>query len=291
MIIVIGVLGISFNAKSQTCCLKLTLDVKKMPWVQCNLGGASVADSVFLYSGICTDGILGVDCEDYEAMLGEVWQYIVGEFDDPQPYTAMTNEGNGIFTKIIHINNYYGNPSYISTTEGLGVPMTQFETPLSMGIVFGNQNGDLGPLSGRDQTCNDIFIDELDTPNPRPIHSCPAPCTQKLDFMPLTAEWVTSTGLKPVKVLTKSKAFPNPFSDNVTIDVSFSEDQDNVVVDIFSVGGEKVKNIHQGRAEQGNNSFTWNADNDKGDKLSPGFYYYSVTSEQTAITGRLVHVN
>ena len=68
-------------------------------------------------------------------------------------------------------------------------------------------------------------------------------------------------------------AFPNPVSENVTLNYSLSDDVSNLNISVYNVMGQKVSTIFNGAQDAGNNILNWNID----EQLSNGIYIIKLT--------------
>jgi len=75
----------------------------------------------------------------------------------------------------------------------------------------------------------------------------------------------------------KVKNYPNPFSDETTIEL-FAQNKEHVIIEVFDLLGNKHKTLLN-KAISGNYKVKWNGSNEYGDKLNPGFYLISVKGE------------
>jgi len=79
--------------------------------------------------------------------------------------------------------------------------------------------------------------------------------------------------------------YPNPFNPITTIMFSIQNDS-NIELSIYNIKGQKVKSLVKESYESGNHSIIWNGDNESGEKVSSGFYFY-----QLNINGNTESVN
>jgi len=79
-------------------------------------------------------------------------------------------------------------------------------------------------------------------------------------------------------ILNKIEIFqnhPNPF--NPTTSISFSiPDESNVDLSIYNIKGQKVKTVANNQYEKGDHSVVWNGDNESGESVSSGVYFYKI---------------
>ena len=74
--------------------------------------------------------------------------------------------------------------------------------------------------------------------------------------------------------------YPNPFNPSTTIEYNLN-DNSYVNVAIYNVAGELVKALFNGPQNKGNNSLIWNAKNNENESVPSGLYIYSVSTENS----------
>jgi len=90
----------------------------------------------------------------------------------------------------------------------------------------------------------------------------------------LTIEFVNADDdLIPVTALIGNH--PNPFNPSTTISFSVAE-QSNVEVSIYSIRGQKIRTLIQGYFGSGLHNAVWNGNDDKGEPVSSGVYFYKL---------------
>jgi len=81
--------------------------------------------------------------------------------------------------------------------------------------------------------------------------------------------------------------FPNPFSAYTTIQMKADADYNNVVVEVFSITGAKVKTLYNGNLKE-NNTYRWDLN---GKDLAHGVYIYRITADDQLYQGKLILIN
>ena len=72
---------------------------------------------------------------------------------------------------------------------------------------------------------------------------------------------------------------PNPFNPSTTINF-YIPSEAGVRVEIFNVLGQRIRTLYEGSMNAGFQSLLWNADDEYGNKVSSGFYFYQITYDQ-----------
>ena len=85
----------------------------------------------------------------------------------------------------------------------------------------------------------------------------------------------------------EASAYPNPFSNQVTIEFVLSESS-QVSLDIFDLTGRKVNTLVSETLNQGNYKYQWNATDDSGFVMQPGIYFYSLQNGDQVVTKKLI---
>jgi len=67
------------------------------------------------------------------------------------------------------------------------------------------------------------------------------------------------------------KAFPNPFNPKVTLDIHLNKET-NLIVEIYNIIGEKVKQLFNDYLPAGEHGFTWGGMNEANEILPSGNY-------------------
>jgi len=89
---------------------------------------------------------------------------------------------------------------------------------------------------------------------------------------------VTQTGSQHSIISVETKLYqnyPNPFNPITTIEFSI-QNNSKVDLSIFNIKGQKVKTLANNVFEKGNHTTIWNGDDDNGNSVSSGIYYYNL---------------
>ena len=81
--------------------------------------------------------------------------------------------------------------------------------------------------------------------------------------------------------------YPNPFNPTTVISYSIPVAAD-VTIDIYNVLGERVRTFRQGKQIAGTYSVIWHADNDRGEGVASGIYFYRVTAGNFQLTKKMI---
>jgi len=84
-----------------------------------------------------------------------------------------------------------------------------------------------------------------------------------------------SVALEIISEITQISNYPNPFNPSTTIEFSIHNDS-NIDLSIFSIKGQKIKTLANNDFAKGNHSILWNGDNDSGNSVSSGIYFYNL---------------
>ncbi len=74
--------------------------------------------------------------------------------------------------------------------------------------------------------------------------------------------------------------YPNPFNPSTTIEYTLN-DNSYVDVAVYNLNGELVKTLFNGPRNKGKNSLIWNATNNENESMPGGLYIYSVSTENS----------
>lgn len=105
-------------------------------------------------------------------------------------------------------------------------------------------------------------------------------------------EFSISTGVdehvgKPLEFITSS-CFPNPFNPSTTIQFDLPE-ASNVVVDVFSITGQRIARIADGYYLSGRTSIVWDGSNSLS-AVAAGLYFYRIRAGKYIATGKMMLV-
>ncbi len=95
---------------------------------------------------------------------------------------------------------------------------------------------------------------------------------------------LTSATQESAVVAASVKAYPNPFSQQVTIEYQLTETAP-VVLDIFDLNGKRIARFNEGKKGAGKYAVRWNGLNGAGEKVTPGMYVYRLTVDKSLVSG------
>ena len=89
-------------------------------------------------------------------------------------------------------------------------------------------------------------------------------------------------------LLSSISAYPNPFSEEVTIEFSLKE-KSEVAIEVFDLEGNVIAQPLQGTRDAGTHTISWQAVDVRGDQLPQGIYIYRLQAGSDVYMGRVVH--
>jgi len=278
---------IQAGIKAQTQ-IKVTLDTKKFINIDCSLGadcsgGPSSLTKVYMHSGLCTTG--DIYCKTQIIPLNSlVWEHVVGNWGtSPQDdgIGEMITEGNGVYSKTFIVEDYFSG-SWVSTdwndTHTIqSTPMPSGSTPYTLGLVFRSPDG---LLTGRDNMCNDIFVTDINTTNPKVI--------QSFDLLPWPNSPVTIErtiiGINEVKNINFFRVAPNPVKEDLYIEFYLNE-RATAKVTLTDYFGKKIATLLDENLKNGKHVIKAHI-NDFG--IASGIYYITVATNSNIKTEKIV---
>ncbi len=86
-----------------------------------------------------------------------------------------------------------------------------------------------------------------------------------------------------------SQNYPNPFNPTTRIDYSVVSDG-NVTLNIYDITGRLVSTLVDGYVDSGYHSVMWNGLDSNGKMVAAGIYFYSLQSETSSMTRKMVYM-
>jgi len=103
-----------------------------------------------------------------------------------------------------------------------------------------------------------------------------------------------STGTNPVDdtttppIINSVYCYPNPFRDNTNIEFRQEKASEQTTIAIYNVKGQLVRTLAQQPFAVGEHTITWDSKDDAGQKVSPGIYFYKITSGRFSATKKVI---
>ena len=91
----------------------------------------------------------------------------------------------------------------------------------------------------------------------------------------------------PVPSKLEATNYPNPFNPVTTIAYSLSEDS-QVLISIYNIKGQEVKELTSGIQPAGNYNITWNGKDDSGKDVTSGIYFYKLKTNGKELTRKML---
>jgi hypothetical protein len=91
----------------------------------------------------------------------------------------------------------------------------------------------------------------------------------------------------PPSNLAVTSNYPNPFSADTRFDLDLATEA-NVTVDVYDVGGRRVRHVELGRLSPGARMMRFDGLDDGGKPLASGMYFYRVHSNRETVTRKMV---
>lgn len=95
-----------------------------------------------------------------------------------------------------------------------------------------------------------------------------------------------SSGINPVNY-NLYQNYPNPFNPGTTIKYDLKKNE-NVVLDIYSISGERVARLVDQQQNSGTHEIRWNGRNDNGSLVSSGIYFYRLRIGNQYLTKKMM---
>ncbi len=282
------VLGFSYNTKAQVIHIELNLlnhQNNANNVTGCILEPTIPNYKMYIHSGVCSATTPGVpapaDCQNPNF----VWEHVVGDWGQDNTYGLMTKIADSLWAIDIDVSTYYSDPVTISQTGqgtlGASTPMPTGATAYSMGFVFRNEDGTIGGITGG---CTDFFIFDLNQGNTnvdigQPGFSLPD-STFSVDNNVTSTNQIVSASFKTV--------YPNPFNDEVKITYNSITDIDKIDFTIYNALGQKVRSLYNGKLTSGVSTLVWDAKNDSGITVDPGFYFLTIFDGKNIVTEKII---
>lgn len=274
------------NANVNTGILQIEIYTSQLTG-DCNLYGV---DTVYMHSG------LGWTNSD------SVWESIVGHWGYDDGVGEMTGLGGDTFSICFNVKEYYSQLADPDSTQPGGVgfgPMNVDSTPYNIGVVFRQPTCPLNslgqpiacsdPQTGKDESCNNIYIYGLNMPNADSTIT-----VYDNDGDPFTAVFARyiqtcagySAGIPEVGNLTSINVYPVPFETELRIEFKLIS-QSKATVQIFDVLGREVIDLSS-HVIPGLNSISWNGRDASGRQVAAGTYFLHIANGTQTFNGKII---
>lgn len=84
-----------------------------------------------------------------------------------------------------------------------------------------------------------------------------------------------------------SRAYPNPFTDQIRILYSLDEAM-KVQIDVYDLNGKIIRHLLDQDQQPGSHFITWDALNDEGYPVESGYYFYTLTAGEHSGIGKMI---
>jgi hypothetical protein len=107
---------------------------------------------------------------------------------------------------------------------------------------------------------------------------------QKVNNETVSNADLTIPGLQSPKL---RQNYPNPFNPSTTIALDMPQ-KGEIELAIYNTKGQLVKNLFQGELPQGKHNFNWNGQDENGNAVSSGLYFYSATQGEKRQSRKMI---
>jgi hypothetical protein len=81
--------------------------------------------------------------------------------------------------------------------------------------------------------------------------------------------------------------YPNPFNPSINI-AFYLQDECLTILNIYNTKGQKVRSLTHSVLHSGNHSFIWDGKDDRGSSLANAVYFYSLTTPDASLSGKIL---
>ncbi|MBW6516293.1 MAG: T9SS type A sorting domain-containing protein [Candidatus Cloacimonetes bacterium] len=104
-------------------------------------------------------------------------------------------------------------------------------------------------------------------------------------------EWREETSVDDIETITNATIlrgnYPNPFNPDTNIEFYLAE-AGVVSINIYNIKGQKVKTLINDMLHVGEHRIVWNGENDNGQIVSSGIYFYNMTTQNYSETKKMI---
>lgn len=102
---------------------------------------------------------------------------------------------------------------------------------------------------------------------------------------------VDDNTLPPMAEIAFSRAYPNPFSNYISLDIKGTKAGQNLKAGVYNAKGQKVKTLYNDTAKSANQTLSWDGRDDKGYKVSNSIYYIRAEQDGKAAVKKVLKLN
>jgi flagellar hook assembly protein FlgD len=84
-----------------------------------------------------------------------------------------------------------------------------------------------------------------------------------------------------------AKNHPNPFNPETKINFSLAKNG-NVSLEVYNIKGQLIKTLQNGYTDAGEHSVVWIGDDENGQKVTSGIYFYRLQTENMSKTRKML---
>ena len=112
---------------------------------------------------------------------------------------------------------------------------------------------------------------------------------QKITFSGVTDIEISDKTNNLMKTFTLFQNYPNPFNPTTTIQYQLPK-AGSVMITIFAVNGQKIKEFEFHSQTAGTHTLVWDATNDSDHAIASGLYIYKVKFDDSIIAKKMIFV-
>lgn len=204
-------------------------------------------------------------------------------------------EGGGIF--LTYRSSADINNSIIAfSTAGESIKIIEDGlATISCSNIFGNSGGDwVDRISDQLIINNNLRLDPMfDDTVELPLLLCSSPCSEQnngdcglIGALPVYCDITNVPHEIPGQIISDVNCYPNPFNPSTTIQFSQNRPGRTSVV-VYNISGQLVATLIDNYLIEGTHQMRWNGDDNGGNKVASGNYFFRITSDQFEQAGRL----
>jgi flagellar hook assembly protein FlgD len=85
----------------------------------------------------------------------------------------------------------------------------------------------------------------------------------------------------------KIKNYPNPFNPQTAISFELAQTE-MVNIDIYNIKGQRINTLSSQRYSAGEHSVIWNGNDDYGNRMPSGLYFYRIVTDSSSATAKMM---